>query len=94
MPNHTQIEKNAAYIDVRFYLNKETEVWTDDDGNVEEEYSSFGLSKITRKKLKNITEDEADDLGESFYQMDSYQIFFASEVPGVVSSGDVAKFDS
>ncbi|QFG12186.1 Hypothetical Protein OBI_RACECAR_58 [Arthrobacter phage Racecar] len=94
MPYQEQTEKNAAYIDIRFYLNKTTEVYTDDEGKTEEEWSGYEVNKVERRKLKNITEDEAADLGESFAQMDSYQLFFVNQVPYVVSDGTTAKFRS
>jgi hypothetical protein len=88
MPYKNQTKKNVAYIDVRFHLNKETEEWTNEDGILEESFTSLRLGKVERKKLKGITEEEADDLGESFAQMDSYQDFFVNSVPYVVSSGE------
>lgn len=92
MPYQEQTEKNAAYIDVRFYLNKETEIYTDEHGEVEEEYTHFDVNKVERRKLKGISEEEAESLGESFMQMDSYQVFFASDLPAVISDGDTAKY--
>lgn len=92
MPYQQQTEKNAAYIDVRFYLNKESERFTDEDGNVTEEYDHLYINKVERRKLKGITEDEADELGESFGQIDSYYLFFQSEVPYTVSTGKTGKY--
>lgn len=94
MPYQNQTEKNVGYIDIRFHFNRETELWTDEDGNVLESYDNLTLNKVERKKLKNITSDEADSLGESFAQMDSYQEFFVTDVPYVISDGNTAKFGS
>jgi hypothetical protein len=94
MPYQSQTEKNAAYIDVRFYLNKETETYTDDDGQVEEEWTHYEINKVERRKLKGIEEDEASDLGESFGQVDAYHLFFQNEIPYVISDGTTAKFRS
>jgi hypothetical protein len=92
MPYQTQTEKNAAYIDVRFYLNRESESFTDDDGTIEEEYDHFYINKVERRKLKGISEEDADSLGESFAQMDSYSEFFQNQVPFTISSGHVHKY--
>lgn len=92
MPYQYQTEKNAAYIDVRFYLNKESETYTDEDGTIDEEFEMLTINKVERRKLKGISEDEADDLGESFAQMDSYQEFFCNQVPFTISSGVIHKF--
>lgn len=88
MPYQKQTEEKAAYVDVRFYLKKETEEWTDEDGNVEETYTSYDIDYIERKKMKGVDDDDLYGLGESFFQMDSYQEFFATSVPSTVSGGN------
>lgn len=88
MPYQNQTENKAAYVDVRFYLKKDTEEWTDENGNVEETYTSYDIDYIERKKIKGVSEDDLDSLGESFFQMDSYQEFFATQVPSTVSGGN------
>ena len=92
MPYQSQTENEAAYVDVRFYLKKETEEWTDEDGNIEETYTSYDIDYIKRKKIKGVDEDDLDALGESFFQMDSYQEFFATEVPHTLYAGTPRSF--
>lgn len=89
---YNETTKKSGYIDIRFRFNETTEEWTDDEGNLLESYTSHEISSVERTKLKGITADDADALGESFFQLDSYQIFFATEVPSVVSDGGTQKF--
>lgn len=92
MPYQTSTENQAAYVDVRFYLKKETEEYTSEDGSIEESFTRYDIDYIERKKVKWITEDDLDALGESFFQMDSYQEFFATEVPHTLYAGTPRSF--
>ena len=75
------------YVDIRVHFKKEVEEYKDQAGNTTESWTSHDIDHVERKKIKGITEDELDALGESFGQVDAYHLFFQNELPLVISDG-------
>lgn len=69
------------YIDIRMHFNTEVEEFGD------EIFESTVLDSFERIKVKNLSESELDQIGESFGQMDSYQIALQNNLPYTAYSG-------
>jgi hypothetical protein len=80
-------ESEKHYVDLRFYFKKETEDYGDGDT-----YEHFEIDKVVRKKINNMTHDQLEALGESFGQIDSYHLFFESDIPTTLSEGWTSKY--
>lgn len=92
MPYQSSTENKAAYVDIRFYLKKETEEYTSEDGTIEESFTTYDIDYIERKKIKGIDEADLYDMSESFGQVDAYHLFFQDEVPSAVAYGGTYRF--
>ena len=80
-------KSKQPYVDLRFYITTETTDYGDGDT---ETYTY--IDRVERNKVKGVSEDDLDFMGESFAQMDSYQLFFANDVPYTLSEGVTEKF--
>lgn len=77
--------KDELYIDVRFTFKRETEF--------EGEDPTLRPVAMKQQKVKGLTEDEVDQIGESFGQMDSYQDTAFSSLASVLAGDYKAKFN-
>ena len=80
-------QNKQPYVDLRFYITTEVEDYGHGDISI---YSY--IDRVERHKVKNISEDVLDSMGDSFAQSDSYQLFFANDVPYTLSEGVTEKF--
>ncbi|UDL16743.1 hypothetical protein SEA_ATUIN_50 [Arthrobacter phage Atuin] len=92
MPYQTQTERKVGYVDLRFYLKKETEVYLDEEGNIEESFDHYDIDYVERKKIKGVDDADISDLSESFGQVDAYHEFFQDEVPSCLAYGGTYRF--
>lgn len=69
------------YVDIRVHFSKEQEF--------EDEDPYFSLKSFERIKVKNLSEGDLNSLGESFAQMDSYQLALTNELPYTLYSGNI-----
>lgn len=70
--------KPKHYVDVRIHFSIEQE-----DG----EFDYVSLKSFERIKVKNLDEGHLDQIGESFGQMDSYQLALQNRLPSVLTEG-------
>lgn len=70
------------YVDIRFTFKEFREEW--EDGEFE---TWVDLKHVTRHKVKGLTDDHLQGIGESFAQMDRYQDMLANGLVSVISDG-------
>lgn len=77
VPTHPQ-----RFVDLRF--------WVEEKQDFPDEDSYLEVTKVTRQAVSHVPEGALEGMGASFAQNDSWQLFFAHEVPGVLSDGGEA----
>lgn len=80
-------QNKQPYVDLRFYITTET---ADYGGGYTESYAY--IDRVERHKVKGVSEDDLDFIGEHVAQSDAYQLFFANDVPYTLSEGVTEKF--
>lgn len=71
-----------SYVDLRFHF-KETQEFPDEEPRME-------LAKVTRYGQHYMLGSGLEHMGEVFAQSDYWQLFFANEVPRVLTEGEPA----
>lgn len=84
-PEEHGIQRSAPtkhYVDLRFHFEERQE-FPDEEPRME-------LAKVTRNAQHYMPDEVLEGWGEAFAQSDYWQIFFANEVPGVLTDGEPA----
>lgn len=70
------------FVDLRF--------WVEERQDFPDEEPYLEVTRVTRSAVSHVPERALEGMGEDFAQNDRWQLFFANQVPGVLSDGGEA----